>query len=150
MVHGSADGCQLLRRCDEMTQPLPGRKLIRTPIHNIPIGEAVRTADGRLSLRIKKPNGERSRRDAGRGIRGLGDKGRSRYGKADAPDSLRIRRESLHTLKIAPTRADPTYRGQPIRVFHREICGLSCRLFSFWEKNMKYHQNWQTAVGRYP
>ena len=41
-----------------MTQPPPGRKLIRTPIHNIPIGEAVRTADGRLSLRIKKPNGK--------------------------------------------------------------------------------------------
>ena len=41
-----------------MTQPPPGRKLIRTPIHRIPIGEAIRTADGRLSLRIKKPNGK--------------------------------------------------------------------------------------------
>ena len=32
-------------------------KLIRTPVHKIPIGEAVKKPDGHYSLRIKKPKG---------------------------------------------------------------------------------------------
>lgn len=32
-------------------------RLIKTPIHNIPIGEAVKSPDGHYSLRIKKPKG---------------------------------------------------------------------------------------------
>ena len=32
-------------------------RLIKTPIHRIPIGEAVKKPDGHYSLRIKKPKG---------------------------------------------------------------------------------------------
>lgn len=32
-------------------------KMIRTPLHGIPIGEALRQADGRYILRIKRPKG---------------------------------------------------------------------------------------------
>ena len=31
--------------------------MIRTPLHGIPIGEALRQADGRYILRIKRPKG---------------------------------------------------------------------------------------------
>jgi hypothetical protein len=31
--------------------------LIKTPIHKIPIGEAIKAPDGRYTLRIKKPKG---------------------------------------------------------------------------------------------
>ena len=30
-------------------------RLIKTPIHGIPIGEALKSSDGHISLRIKKP-----------------------------------------------------------------------------------------------
>ena len=33
-------------------------RLIRTPVHKIPIGEAVKEPDGHYSLRIKKPKGK--------------------------------------------------------------------------------------------
>ena len=33
------------------------RKMIRTPLHGIPIGEALRRPDGRYILRIKRPKG---------------------------------------------------------------------------------------------
>ena len=38
---------------DERSRP----RLIKTPVHNIPIGEAVKSRDGHYSLRIKKPKG---------------------------------------------------------------------------------------------
>lgn len=31
--------------------------LIKTPVHNIPIGEPVKTPDGHYCIRIKKPKG---------------------------------------------------------------------------------------------
>lgn len=31
--------------------------LIKTPVHNIPIGEPVKTSDGHYCIRIKKPKG---------------------------------------------------------------------------------------------
>ena len=40
---------------EETTVPKP--HLIRTPVHKIPIGEAVKKPDGHYSLRIKKPKG---------------------------------------------------------------------------------------------
>ncbi|MDY5797494.1 MAG: hypothetical protein SPJ86_01470 [Eubacteriales bacterium] len=40
---------------EDCTVPKP--KLIRTPVHKIPIGEAVKKPDGHYSLRIKKPKG---------------------------------------------------------------------------------------------
>lgn len=36
---------------------VPKPHLIRTPVHKIPIGEAVKKPDGHYSLRIKKPKG---------------------------------------------------------------------------------------------
>ena len=30
-------------------------RVVKTPIHNIPIGEPVQNAEGRLGLRLKKP-----------------------------------------------------------------------------------------------
>lgn len=38
-------------------RPVPKSHLIRTPVHKIPIGEAVKKPDGHYSLRIKKPKG---------------------------------------------------------------------------------------------
>jgi hypothetical protein len=32
-------------------------RLIKTPVHNIPIGEPVKTPDGHYGLRIKRPKG---------------------------------------------------------------------------------------------
>lgn len=40
---------------EERTVPKP--HLIKTPVHKIPIGEAVKKPDGHYSLRIKKPKG---------------------------------------------------------------------------------------------
>lgn len=38
-----------------MTERTPANpRLIRTPIHGIPIGEALKSSDGHISLRIKK------------------------------------------------------------------------------------------------
>ena len=33
-------------------------RLLKTPIHKIPIGEAVKKPDGRYCIRIKRPKGE--------------------------------------------------------------------------------------------
>ena len=38
-------------------RPVPKPHLIKTPVHKIPIGEAVKKPDGHYSLRIKKPKG---------------------------------------------------------------------------------------------
>lgn len=33
-------------------------KIVRTPIHGIPIGEAIKKPDGHYSLKIKRPKGQ--------------------------------------------------------------------------------------------
>ena len=33
-------------------------RVLKTPVHKIPIGEAVKKPDGRYCIRIKKPKGE--------------------------------------------------------------------------------------------
>lgn len=39
-----------------MAERLPSNpRLIKTPVHGIPIGEALKSSDGHISLRIKKP-----------------------------------------------------------------------------------------------
>ena len=40
---------------EERSVPKP--HLIKTPVHKIPIGEAVKKPDGHYSLRVKKPKG---------------------------------------------------------------------------------------------
>lgn len=40
-----------------MKQDTRRKKIIRTPLHGIPIGEALRRPDGRYILRIKRPKG---------------------------------------------------------------------------------------------
>lgn len=37
--------------------PVSKPHLIKTPVHNIPIGEPVKTPDGHYCIRIKKPKG---------------------------------------------------------------------------------------------
>ena len=34
------------------------RKLLKTPLHKIPIGEAYKSGDGHYGIRIKKPKGQ--------------------------------------------------------------------------------------------
>ncbi len=37
---------------------VPKRKLLKTPLHKIPIGEAYKSGDGHYGIRIKKPKGQ--------------------------------------------------------------------------------------------
>lgn len=37
---------------------VPKRKLLKTPLHKIPIGEVYKSGDGHYGIRIKKPKGK--------------------------------------------------------------------------------------------
>lgn len=71
---------------EETTVPKP--KLIRTPVHKIPIGEAVKKPDGHYSLRIKKPKGsEYEELSLDRFISMVVAEADTQYGTAQAPRS---------------------------------------------------------------